>query len=464
MAITLDGTAGITTPDLTDTSLTTGRVVYTTTSGNLTSSANLLYSGTDMTVYGLTVGRGVGAIATNTAVGASALGGGSQSGGFNAAFGYNALIANTTGTRAVAVGYEALKANTIGDRNHALGLGALATNTTGSFNTAVGASALATSNSDNNTAVGYWALVSASSGGNNTAVGFQAGNSNTTGAANVFLGYQAGYTQTTGGAGAGANTYLGYRAGYLATGYYNTFVGIQAGENSTGNGNTFIGSTGTYASGQSMTSGSNNTILGNFSGNNGSLDIRTASNYIVLSDGSGTPRGFFDNNGKFTIGTSASGVDRLLVNGPVKFGQASDTNAYIDFLGGTNYLGSTGTIRFTVNSGGVQLTSGATSWASASDERLKDIIEPITGAMAKVNTLRTVMGKYKTDAEGTRRPFLIAQDVIAVLPEAVDLVADTREGDETEYMSVRYTDTIPLLVAAIKELKAEFDAYKASHP
>jgi hypothetical protein len=50
--------------DLTDSSLTTDRVVYTTTGGNLTSSANLLYSGTDLTVYGLTVGRGGGAVAS----------------------------------------------------------------------------------------------------------------------------------------------------------------------------------------------------------------------------------------------------------------------------------------------------------------------------------------------------------------------------------------------------------------
>jgi hypothetical protein len=43
MAIVLDGTAGITTPDLTDTSLTSGRVVYAGTSGNLTGSANLTF-------------------------------------------------------------------------------------------------------------------------------------------------------------------------------------------------------------------------------------------------------------------------------------------------------------------------------------------------------------------------------------------------------------------------------------
>ena len=45
MAITLDGTAGITTPDLTDTSLTSGRVVYAGTGGNLTGSAALTFDG-----------------------------------------------------------------------------------------------------------------------------------------------------------------------------------------------------------------------------------------------------------------------------------------------------------------------------------------------------------------------------------------------------------------------------------
>jgi hypothetical protein len=42
----------------------------------------------------------------------------------------------------------------------------------------------------------------------------------------------------------------------------------------------------------------------------------------------------------------------------------------------------------------------------------------------KVLQLRTVIGKYKIDEEGTRRPFLIAQDVQAVLPEAVQSQKD----------------------------------------
>ena len=96
---------------------------------------------------------------------------------------------------------------------------------------------------------------------------------------------------------------------------------------------------------------------------------------------------------------------------------------------------------------GVYITPTGTSWTALSDERTKDIIEPITGAANKVASLRAVIGKYKTDEDGTRRAFLIAQDVQAVLPEAVNEQPDGRLG-------IQYTDTIPLLVAAIQEQQA----------
>jgi hypothetical protein len=96
---------------------------------------------------------------------------------------------------------------------------------------------------------------------------------------------------------------------------------------------------------------------------------------------------------------------------------------------------------------GVYLGGTATAWASASDERLKDIIEPIDNALIKVNGLRSVIGKYKTDEEGVRRSFLIAQDIQTQFPEAL-------ESSNSERLGVQYTDVIPLLVASIKELKA----------
>jgi hypothetical protein len=98
--------------------------------------------------------------------------------------------------------------------------------------------------------------------------------------------------------------------------------------------------------------------------------------------------------------------------------------------------------------------TAATSWSSASDERLKDIIEPISNAVSKVASLRAVIGKFKFDENNTRKPFLIAQDVQAVLPEAVDASNPDRLG-------VAYTDVIPLLVAAIKELTARVQTLEA---
>ena len=103
---------------------------------------------------------------------------------------------------------------------------------------------------------------------------------------------------------------------------------------------------------------------------------------------------------------------------------------------------------------GVYIASGANSWTAFSDERIKTDLKPIENAVEKVKQLRSVTGRFVNDEENKSRAFLIAQDVDKVLPEAVD-------KSDTEKWGVAYTDTIPLLVAAIKELKTELDSVKA---
>jgi hypothetical protein len=70
MAITLDGTAGITTPDLTDTSLTATRVVYAGASGNLTGASTFVFDGSNLFVGGSS-GTSRLAVANNTSDGTS---------------------------------------------------------------------------------------------------------------------------------------------------------------------------------------------------------------------------------------------------------------------------------------------------------------------------------------------------------------------------------------------------------
>ena len=129
------------------------------------------------------------------------------------------------------------------------------------------------------------------------------------------------------------------------------------------------------------------------------------------------------------------------VEGTIGFAAGGDSNMYF------------GSGSATIGTYGVYLTNTGTSWNSASDERLKNIIEPIQNGLEKVSSLRTVIGSYKNDPNNIRRSFLIAQDVQAVLPEAVNI-----QNAETGTLGMSYTDVIPLLVAAIKELKVIVDA------
>jgi hypothetical protein len=98
-------------------------------------------------------------------------------------------------------------------------------------------------------------------------------------------------------------------------------------------------------------------------------------------------------------------------------------------------------------SGGVGLAANATSWSSWSDETLKVMSEwePIENALAKLTNVRSGISRYITDDTNKRRAFLIAQDWATILPEAVEV-------EQNGKLSLRYVETIPLLVKAIQEL------------
>ncbi len=126
------------------------------------------------------------------------------------------------------------------------------------------------------------------------------------------------------------------------------------------------------------------------------------------------------------------------VEAHIGFKSSTDSNFYVGTGGGAGAGG--------IGVYGVYQANNSTSWSAVSDETQKTIVGNIENASEKVSTLRTVMGYYNTDETETNKPFLIAQDVQAVLPEAVS-VADV----ETGVLGLSYTDVIPLLTAAIKE-------------
>ena len=177
---------------------------------------------------------------------------------------------------------------------------------------------------------------------------------------------------------------------------------------------------------------------------------------------SGTPSMLLDASGNLLVGatTNPNGIkSRVKATNGDQFELDNAGNQFTSF-----YLSNDGTIKVSSYwdntnakyqivpvTNGVYLSSGGVAWVAVSDERFKDIIEPIENATDKLSGLRTIVGKYKTDEEGIRRSFLIAQDVQAVFPEAVD----STNQDE---LGLRYQDLIPVLVKAIQELSAKVTA------
>jgi hypothetical protein len=278
------------------------------------------------------------------------------------------------------------------------------------------------------TGVGNQALNS-NSGASNTAVGYQAGYSNTTGTRNVHLGLGAGYTQTT----ASGNTFVGQNAGRLTTGQGNTFIGYEAGYSvTTGNNNTFIGPA--YAGinggvGDTMTTGSNNVIIGRYTGNQGGLDIRTSNNTIVLSDGDGNPRAWIGSSGNLTVTRS-------------DFSGIQCPGCYNDTTG---------------SAANVFITSGGSLVRSTSSLKYKKDVQDATFGLTDVLNLRPVT--YKTKSQNDNDQVfggLIAEEVHeAGLTEFVQYAEDGTPD------ALNYGNMVSLCFKAIQEQQAIITDLKA---
>ena len=91
-----------------------------------------------------------------------------------------------------------------------------------------------------------------------------------------------------------------------------------------------------------------------------------------------------------------------------------------------------------------------------SDERLKENIQPIDDALAKIKQLNGCTFTYTAD--GKKSAGLIAQDVEKVLPSAVsEKELPLKQDDGIAYKTLQYDQTIGLLVEAIKELTAKVE-------
>jgi hypothetical protein len=124
----------------------------------------------------------------------------------------------------------------------------------------------------------------------------------------------------------------------------------------------------------------------------------------------------------------------------------------------TASAGSVGSaISFTA---GPYVSVNGTSWTNASDERLKNITNPLTGVLASIAQLRAVRFTWKDGANSKSQIGLIAQDWLKDFPELVDVPehdVDPKTGEKL-YLGLKYSETVSVLLAAIQELNAKVTA------
>ena len=180
----------------------------------------------------------------------------------------------------------------------------------------------------------------------------------------------------------------------------------------------------------------------------------------------------FDNSGFMNFQTAAAGATsptermRITSGGNVLIGTTSDIAGAVSMR--TNISASNFTLGLITDSGASQqplrfvngstavgsvtTSTSTTSYNVVSDYRLKEDLKPING-LEIVNRIKVY--DYKWKVSDSRMDGVMAHELQEVLPYAVTGVKD---GEQMQ--SVDYSKIVPVMVQAIKDLKAELDTLK----
>ncbi len=286
-----------------------------------------------------------------------------------------------------------------------------------------------------NTGVGYQSLLSISTGCGNTALGRGSGALLAAGSCNTAIGTAALAAETTGNdntaVGGGAlcaqnggsnNTAVGYGAGNSITnGLFNTALGALAADNlSTGSHNVLLGA----AAGSGLTNGCQNTFVGNLTGT-----------------------------------VNSSGISNVYVGYQAGLTNSSGNNVVI--------IGANGTSSTTSASNEVNLWAGAAVarfsqvspvWSFPSDIRLKENVADLALGLDFIDKIQPRTFTWKE--HGQPWAGFIAQELDeVVLEHDAEYLGLVSKADPDCY-SVGMSSLIPVLVNAVKELKAEVEDLK----
>jgi hypothetical protein len=104
--------------------------------------------------------------------------------------------------------------------------------------------------------------------------------------------------------------------------------------------------------------------------------------------------------------------------------------------------------------GNIGVSGSSTSYNTSSDYRLKEDVQPMSGASDRLMALKPVNFAWKVD--GTRVDGFLAHETQEIVPEAVTGEKDAVDKDgKPEYQGIDQAKLVPLLTAALQEALTE---------
>ena len=144
-----------------------------------------------------------------------------------------------------------------------------------------------------------------------------------------------------------------------------------------------------------------------------------------------------DTSGNLLVGTTSGTAQVNITATSAK--NVTDWRNYNDVGYGVACLNSSGGV-----AGSITWTASTTSFSTSSDYRLKENVQPMTGALARVAALKPVTYKWKAD--GSAGQGFIAHELQEIAPYAV-----SGEKDGEQMQGVDYGKLTPILTAALQE-------------